>query len=188
MKKRGVTLIELLVGMSLMAFVMLGVCSMFITGMLNTEKRQKDATLSEDAVQGVRYLTERLRNAMAITIGTGGRSITYTLPRRSSSDDAITGEKELLYPIVSDGVSRSFSINTRKQLIDSDGSRVLVRDVATVDPETTSSQYNLSYPVFQLTTVGSRRAVTITLIAKADVNGDPRFVRMKTTVLLRNAL
>lgn len=188
MRKRGTTLVELLVGMGLMMFVILGVSSMFVTGLLNTEKKQRDGNLSEDNTQAVRYMTERLRNALTINIPTGGRSITYALPRRSTSTDSTTGEMELSYPLVSDGTSRSFSISNAGKLIDSDGSRVLASDVASTDPEPSSSQYNQSYPVFQLTTVGSRRAVTITLITKSSVNGDDRFVRMKTTVLLRNAL
>lgn len=188
MRKRGTSLVELLVGMTMMGFVLFGICGLFVSGLLTTERRQRDTNMAEDASQGLRYISERLQSAMSITIPDGGRSISYTLPQRSGSNDAVTGERELVYPPVSDGVTRTFSVNNARKLIDSDGNRVLVRDVATTDPKPGSTQYNQTYPIFQLTTVGSRRAVSINLITSTSVNGEVQYVRMKTTVLLRNAL
>jgi hypothetical protein len=64
----------------------------------------------------------------------------------------------------------------------------LARNVVLTDPDPESSQYNQAYAPFQLTTIGSRRALSINVITQDQVLGKPRYVRLKTTVILRNNL
>jgi hypothetical protein len=74
------------------------------------------------------------------------------------------------------------------KLKDDQSGRVLAENVVMKDPDPNSSQYDQAYPQFQLTTIGSRRALTINVITQSQVLGKPRYVRMKSTVILRNNL
>jgi hypothetical protein len=135
----------------------------------------------------MRYMSEALRSAMSVSITLNGNRIEYYLPKRSATNDPDTGEKELIDPLVSDGVLRSFNTNfTDGSIMDSVQSRKICRRLVSKDPEPTSSQYNVLYPVFQMTTIGSARAVTITLISREQVGTQFKTVRLKTTTLLRN--
>ena len=187
MKKRGFSLAELMVAMGMMAFTLGAVSSLFIFGLRSMQKTSTDTNLNQTNAQGMRRLSETLRQAMSVTITNEGRILTYTLPKMSSTVDAVTGEKELQIPVVGDGVTRSFSINTSTgKLTDLATGKVLIRNIRTTDPDPSSSQYNQNYAPFSLTTVGSQRAVTLNIITAENVLGNLRYARYKTTVVLHN--
>ncbi len=185
MKKRGFTLTELMVGMSMMAFVLFGLLSLLVFGLRSYQRTSVDVENTNKTAQSFRRMTETIRAAADVTVSADGMTLTYYLPKVGSTD-AITGEAEYQIPIVSDGVARSFQV-TGGNLVDKSTNRVLVRNIATVDPDPTSSQYNQTYAPFTATTIGSRRAITLNIIALQSVRGEKRFARMKTTVLIRNA-
>lgn len=183
--RRGFTLVELMTGMGILAVTLLVIINLLIYGIRSFGKTTTDVNISQQNAQGMRRVIETIRSAVSISISSDGKRITYTLPRMSSVDDPVTGEKEYLTPIQSDGISRYFLVSGGN-LTDHTG-RVLVRSITATDPEPTSSQYNQAYAPFQSTTIGSRRAVTVTLITKEQVNGSQRWARMKSTVLIRNS-
>lgn len=187
MKKRGFSLAELMVAMGMMAFTLGAVSSLFIYGLRSMQKTSTDTNLNQTNAQGMRRLAETLRVARSVTITNEGRTISYTLPKMSTTIDPLTGEREIQIPVVSDGVTRSFTISTStKRLTDSVTGKVLVRNIHPTDPYPSSSQYNQTYAPFSLTTVGSQRAVTLNLITAENILGDLRYARYKTTVVLHN--
>ena len=184
-RRQGFTILELLVGISLMTMVCLAVCGMFITGLRSSRRSASRVDLAQKNAQGLRWVIESVREAATISISADGKTLTYTLPTRSATADPLTGEREFVEPLQSDGVIRTFRV-TNGKLTDG-GSRVYVSRVSATDPEPSSSQYNQTYAPFTLTTIGSKRAISINLICSELVNGSTSFARSKSTVLLRNA-
>jgi prepilin-type N-terminal cleavage/methylation domain-containing protein len=185
-KKRGMTLVELMVAMGLMSLTFAALSAMFLFGLRSYQKTAADTTLNQTNAQGLRRIAETIRQAMSVTISSDGRILTYTLPRLSAAADPVTGEKEYQIPLVNDGVARSFTVNTSGNVVDTVSGRVLVRNVRLTDPDAASSQYNQTYQPFSLSNIGSQRAVTVNLITSENVLGDLRYARLKTTVVLRN--
>lgn len=186
MKRRGIALFELIVAMSMMAFVLFGIISLFVAGVKSLEKSNVDVNLGQKNAQGLRRVAETLRSAYSIVITNSGKTITYTMPLKTGYADAITGEVEFVTPLRSDNVNRTFNI-VNGELIDSVGNRKLVKGIRSTDPDLQSSQYNQAYSPFQLTTIGSLRAVSINLITAGATSGGERYVRLKTTAVIRNA-
>lgn len=187
MRKRGFTLIELMVGMVVMGLLIIGTLTVFSQSMQGFYRTKTDIELSTENSQSIHRVADTLRSAYSMQIQDGGRKIVYTMPRISNLVDPDTGEREVLEPIQSDGVQRSFTVANGK-LVDDHSGRTLAENVVLVDPDPDSTQYNQQYPPFQLTTIGSRRALTINLISKNQVLGSDRYQRMKTTVIIRNSL
>lgn len=187
MKTRAFTLIELLTGMSVMSIVLLGTMTLLVTGMKSFHKTSADVDISNQNANALRKVSETLRQSMSATISNSGKTITFNLPKMGAVDP-VTGEKELLEPLVSDGITRSYVVDfSTKRLIEYPGGRAIVRDISATDPQEGSSQYNSAYTPFQLTSIGSYRAITINLITTQTVVKDKRFIRMKTTAVVRNA-
>ncbi|MEZ0325569.1 MAG: PilW family protein [Fimbriimonas sp.] len=186
-RQRGFTLTELVSASTIIFMVIAGTVALMLSasqGLGNTVAADKTVIQTS---QGMRYMSEALRSAMSVTINETGSRIDYVLPKLSTAVDAATGEKELLDPLVSDGVARSFITQwTAFNLYDGVTNKMLCRNLYRTDPEPTSSQYNKAYPVFQMTTIGSSRAVTITLISREQVGTQWKTTRLKTTTLLRN--
>jgi hypothetical protein len=179
------TLIELLVASTTMMLLVLGACALMIGATKQFYSTEADVDITQSNANGVRYVTQKLRQAMGITINSSGTQVSYTMPAYSNYYDDVTGERELLDPLTSDNVARSFTVSNG-QLIDDCTGRVLVKNILAVDPDPQSSQYNQVYAPFQLTTIGSRRALTINLVTQRKISSITRFVRMKTTVIIRN--
>ena len=187
MNKKGFTLVELMVAMTIMGLLVLGTMTVFSQAMTGFYRTKTDIDLAGKNSLGVQRVAETLRSAYSMTITNGGNQVVYFLPKRSNLVDADTGEKELVDPIQSDLVQRSFTV-TGGKLIDDYSGRTLATNVVLIDPDPKSSQYNQTYAPFQLTTIGSRKALSINFITQDQVLGTPRYQRMKTTVILRNSL
>lgn len=187
MKSRGFTLVELLAGMTVMATVLFGTLSLLVTGMKSFRKTSTDVDITNQNANALRRVSETLRQAMSVTISNSGKTISFVLPRMGSVDP-VTGEKELLEPLTGDGVSRSYVVDfTSRTLKEFPSGRTLVKNISPVDPLPGSTQYKQAYTPFQLTTIGSYRAITINLITNENIISDERFMRMKTTAVVRNA-
>jgi Tfp pilus assembly protein PilW len=185
--RRGLTLVELMATLGTMLMAITGAFVVMLAGLKSFQRTQADVSVSQPNAQAMRRIADTLRGAMAVTILDSGRTISYQLPALTSSVNATTGEREFASPFVSDGVARSFSVSTAGNLVSQPDGRTLLRNVRSTDPLPGSSQYNLTYAPFQSTTIGSRRAITVTLIALEGVAGTARYARMKSTVLIQNA-
>lgn len=184
-KQRGLSLTELIVSSSLMVFTLIGVLALMISGLRSFERTTSDINLTQPNSQAVRRISETLRQALTVSISVDGTRVDYVLPKVGTAIDAYTGEKELITPLEPDGVKRSFEVKNGS-LTSLPEKRLLLSGIDPVDPHTSSSQYKQTYRPFQSTTIGARNAVTINLITREDVNGKPRFTRMKSTVMVQN--
>lgn len=185
MKRRGLTMVELLVASATMMLLVLGACTLFFGATKQFYTTEADVDITQTNANGMRYITQKIRQAMSLSITSDGRKVYYTMPAYSNYYDDVTGERELIVPLVSDGVTRSFTVSG-SNLYDDVTGRVIVKNIVSIDPDPNSSQYNQTYAPFQLTTIGSRRALTINLITQRNVSTTKRFSRMKTTVIIRN--
>lgn len=185
--RRGFTLVELMVGMTIMGLLIVGAMTVFSSSMRSFYKTKTDINLTTDNSLGMQRVADSLKPAYSMLIENKGLSVTFTLPLVSAVLDPTTYEHEYVDPLQSDGVSHTFIV-VDGQLIDKNDGRVLIDNIVLIDPEPKSSQYNQTYAPFQLTTIGSRRALTINFITQEEVLGEPRYVRMKTTVIIRNSI
>ena len=186
MKRRGLSLMELLATMFTLVLVFGTMVAIQISAGKTLTRVESDLNVSQPPALAMRRICDTLRSAVIVTVATNGKTIYFQLPAYTGANDSVTGEKELAYPLVSDGVARSFSVSNGK-LVMTPGSRVLAKSIANVDPKPDSTQYNQSYANFQSTSIGSRKAITVTLIAKETVMGKERYSRMKSTVLIQNS-
>jgi hypothetical protein len=188
MRRRGATLVELILGMSITVVVVLASAELLLSGLKSYNRTTVEVGLNNQNAQGLRRVSQSLREALAVTVSADGRRIDYTLPQRSAANNPVTGEREFIDPPVSDGVARHYVVNmTNGTLVDGVTGRVLVRNIVARDPQVGSSQFNQNYAPFQLTTIGSLRAVSINLITLDKANGKDRYARMKTAAVVRNA-
>lgn len=188
--RKGFTLIELLVGMSIMGLLIVGAMTVYTSSMRSFYQTRTDIDLTTENALGMQRVATSLKGAYSMEILDGGMTVRYFMPLMSSVVDPVTGEFEILDPLTSDGIERWFAIENG-QLISRGGGnsdRELVENIIAIDPEPDSSQYNQVYAPFQLTTIGSRRALTINFITQDHVLGKERYVRMKTTVIIRNSI
>jgi Tfp pilus assembly protein PilW len=189
MRHRGFTIVELTAAMGIMLFVVFGTAAMMLTGLRTFGRTVDKTSANQDNAMTIRRISESIRGAMNVSLSTDGTQIQYTMPMRSNANDPITGEPELIHPLTSDGVVRGYTVSfTTGRLTDSQSGRVLLENIAGTDPDAGSSQYGQAYKPFQLTTIGSMRAVTINIITSTG-NGPERkrHARMKSTALVRNA-
>jgi prepilin-type N-terminal cleavage/methylation domain-containing protein len=185
--KRGFTLIELLVGMSLMAMLVLGSMTLFVSSMRSLQRTTNDVTITDKSAVNLRKVTEKVREAITVTVTNQGKTLSFNLPKFSASVDPITQEKEVAIPAASDGIARGYAIDFGAgTLRDTQTGKVLMRNIASTDVNTGSSQYGQAYEPFQITTVGTTKALTICLITRDSTSGQLRTMRMKTTTVLRN--
>lgn len=188
MRRRGFTLVEVMTSIGISSMVILGSFSLLFAGLRTFDKTISKTTLNSTDAQTVRRVAESVRGSMSLTINSDGTVLTYVLPKKSIINDVLTGEKEILEPIQADGVSRSYTVNfSAGTLTDNVTGRILLRNIARTDPDVHSSQYQMQYVPFQLTTIGSVRAVSVNLITQEITRSGVNFVRLKNTSIVRNS-
>lgn len=187
MRRRAFSLTELLVSVALLGLVVGGASALSIAGLRRYANTQADVDATQEATLGAQTVVEAVRQAVSVQIQDGGFRLAYELPALAPSIDPTTGERELAEPLRSDGVARSFHVSGGR-LIDGATGRVIAEGLTTVDPDPASTQYGQTVAPFQLTTIGSRRAITVNLIGRVDTPGGRRYARFKTTFIVRNVL
>lgn len=185
MKTKGFSIVELTIALTIMSFTTFATFALFLTGLRTCEAAETDVNLSQPSSQALRRISEALRQATNVTIADSGMTVHYTMPKMTTGANPTTAEKEVVYPVVNETVTRTFAV-TGGQLVDRTMGRTLVENVITYDPLPSSSQYNKTYAPFQLTTIGSRRAISINIITSTVINGKRRYARLKTTVMVQN--
>ena len=186
-KNRGISLVEVVMGSGLMMLVTLGSMTLMASGLKSLTKTSTDVTLSDKNALGVRWVCEYARQSMGATISNSGSQVNFSLPAMSSKADPVTGEKEFVYPLNSDGQVRGFKVDfAAGTMTDLHMNKVIVKNIAATDPDPKSSNYGKNYQPFSFTMVGPRKAIVIQLITKDKVSGIVRYTRMKNTIVLRN--
>lgn len=186
-KKSGSSLVEVVCGAGLMMLITLGTMSLLVSGIRYMTRTTSDLTLAGKNALGLRYVSEYARQAMSATIVSNGNEVDFVTPVRSSVVDNFTGEKELTYPLTSDGVARGFKVDfTAGTMTDLHTGKVVVKNIASKDLDPSSSNYNQAYVPFSFSQVGAHKVIVIQVITKEKIAGATRYQRMKNTVLLRN--
>lgn len=185
--KRGSSMVEVLMGAILMMLLTLGTMSLLVSGLRYLKRTDGDVVNSGKNALGLRYISEYARAANTATISNSGSQINFTIPAISATTDTYTGEKELVYPMQSDGVTRGFKVDwSAGTLIDLRSNKVIAKNIASIDPDPKSTTYGQTYQPFSFSMVGSRKVIVIQLITRQRIAGSTRYTRMKNTVLLRN--
>ena len=186
-KKRGTTLIEVLTGTILMMLITLGTLSLFVSGLTYMTRTSTDLYIGGKNAQSLRWISEYGRTAMSATLANNGNEVDFVIPLYNSTTDPYTGEKELVYPLTSDGLVHGFKVDfTAGTLTDLHSNKVICKNIVAIDPDPNSSNYNHTYVPFSFSIVGSHKVVVMQIITQKKINGVRRFERMKDTVLLRN--
>jgi Tfp pilus assembly protein PilW len=185
-RRRGFSIVEIMVGLTLLTMTLIGVVALFIGGFRSYYRTSAKVELAQKNAQGIRLVSDSLKSAMNVAVSADGKTITYNLPLKSVTPDPTTGEREFIDPLVSDGINRTFTVDIAGRLTDGTA-RTFVSKIASIDPDPASSTYNQTYQPFTLTAAGSIKTLTINLITSQRVGSTNHYARMKTTVLLRNA-
>lgn len=185
-RQRGFTLVELILAMFVMGWVIVGTFAVFKMTLDSYYGTRADIEMTDDNALAIRRVVDSMRGAFGVTVVNNGLTVQYSMPLLNGTVDATTGEFEIVHPVQSDGTIQSYSVVNGQLVRDQDG-YVLADNVVLTDPDPSSSGFNTAYVPFELTTIGSMDALKINLITEETVAGEPRYVRMKTTVLIRNS-
>lgn len=189
-KRRGFTLIEVMVGSSLTALLILYSLTLLSTSLRSMQRTDARIEMSDKGTLVIRKISEELRSAFNVTVSSDGRTLSYSLPKFNTTNDLVTGEKEYTLPMQSDGVTRNYSVNSSGQLRYWEGTgaaRTVATGILLVDPDPASTKYNETYLNFQLLRVGTKAAVRVTLLTQRNLLSGKQNNRMTVLTLLRNA-
>lgn len=182
-KRRGATLVEVMVGSALTALVLLGTLATLYAGTRSWVLGQSLIDAEVDGSQAIRSLSLELREAMAVTVATDGQSLTYRMPRRNAAGDFVV-------PAEWDGVNRRaiLAANASGRFTLSIGvagsERALTRNLILVDPDMPGT------PTYRVFTAGPgriTREIQIMVITRTNgPRGEPVYHRVRETLFLRN--
>lgn len=175
---RGVTLAEVLLGVSVLAFVTFGALLALVGTLSGWATGQARIQAEVDVQRALRRVTEALQEAMWAEVDTDGLGITYRLPQRD-------GDGNILFPLTWDGIDRRIEIaGSDLRICDDGGCTTILTDVTTVDPNhPTGGNYIMFVP-----SAGSTvRQVTVQIVVNRVVRGDQTvWARARESVRLRN--
>lgn len=190
MKRRGFTLVEVMMGVGLTSLLVVMALNVFTDAAASFHRTETRDTLSTQGALAVRRIVEQLRSAVNVEIRDSGRTIMFEQPLLSANPDPTTGEHEYVDPLQGDGLQRVIYYQDRKLIFDDGTGRevVLADEISATDPDPGSAYYNTAYPIFSYSSVGSTRGVRVTIISSRALPRGFEYSRMSTTVLLRNLL
>lgn len=181
LRRRGVTTLEMLIGLSLTALVLLAGVIALVSTMQAWYRGEARIQMELASTRALQYIRDRLREAMSVSVDIDGREITYRLPERD-----LDGKYKL--PPEWDGVERRIYVDANGQLISLDGERqtVLLDDVVFTD-----RRGGAEGPLYRPFTSGGGaivRQVTVHLVTKKMLReeGEAAYGRVRETILLRN--
>jgi Tfp pilus assembly protein PilW len=95
-RRRGLTLVELMATLMAVVMALTGAFAVMLGSLKSFQRTQAGVSVAQPNSQAIRRVVDSLRGAMTVAISNSGRTITYTLPRQSSTVDPVTGERELI--------------------------------------------------------------------------------------------
>lgn len=174
---RGVTLPEVLLGVSVLAFVTFGALLALVGTLSGWATGQARIQAEVDAQRALRRVTEALKEAMWAQVDGDGMGITYQLPARDGSGN-------IAFPLAWDGIERRIELTgTDLRICDNAGCQTILTDVTTVDPNRPSGGYVMFVPSAGTTV----RQVTVQIVVRRTVRpGHDVWARTRESVRLRN--
>ncbi|MER3414351.1 MAG: hypothetical protein C4340_00245 [Armatimonadota bacterium] len=175
---RGVTLPEVLLGVSVLGFVMLGALLALIGTLGGWAVGQARIQAEVETQRALRRITDTLQEAMWAQVDADGYGITYRLPQRDANGN-------IAYPLTWDGIDRRIEIDgTDLRICDDGGCTTILTNVTTVDPNNPSSG---NYLMFVAPAGATVRQVTVQIVVKRSVRDDRSvWTRARESVRLRN--
>ncbi|MCB0826987.1 MAG: hypothetical protein KDC26_12430 [Armatimonadetes bacterium] len=133
MKKRGFTLMEVIVSSVMSTVVLFGVVSLLLMVMGSWARGEGRMDGENDARQAMRAMSDELREAMLVQVDADGMGLTYRKPAKNGAGD-------FTLPVAWDGVVRRLYYSNGSLWI-SDGAtnRKIAKNVLTVDPFASAS-------------------------------------------------
>jgi prepilin-type N-terminal cleavage/methylation domain-containing protein len=182
-RRRGVTLVEVMISVSLSALVLTGSLATLYSGTRSWMRGQGQIQVDIDGSQSMRRLSIELREAMSVTVASDGLSLTYRTMRRDSNGNFVN-------PPEWDGVSRRARVvdlsSSGTHALDigvSGQEQRLTRSVILIDP----MDGNRPYRVFQPGSGTITRQLTVQIVSRTvGPEGEPLFHRTRETIFLRN--
>lgn len=181
-RRRGATLVEVMISTGLSALVLTGSLATLYAGSKTWVRGQSQIEVDLDGSQAMRRLSVELREAMAVTVASDGLSLTYRTMARNA-DGSFKSPPEW------DGISR------RARVVSLSGSRFrieiglsgqesgLTNQLILIDP----MDQNRSYRVFQAGAGAITRQLTVQLVTRVNgPSGEPLYYRTRETIYLRN--
>ncbi len=182
-KKRGATLVELLVSSGISLLVLGAALATLYSGMRSWIMGASMINAEVDGSQAVRRLVSDLREAMAVTVAADGRSVSFRMPQRDANGDFIV-------PPLWDGVSRRAILTETTGgkftlAVGVTGSEIPVsRNVILIDPE---SGTGTAYRVFSPGPGTVTREIHLMVVTRTNgPRNEPIYHRIRETLFLRN--
>lgn len=175
---RGVTLPEVLLGVSVLAFVVFGALLALVGTLSGWERGQARIQVEVETQRALRKITDTLQEALWAEVDADGMGITYHMPQRDGSGN-------ITFPITWDGIERRIEVaGSNLQICDDRGCTTILTDVTTVDPNHPGGGSYLMFVPSGGTTV---RQVTVQIVVNRAVRADLTvWARARESVRLRN--
>lgn len=175
---RGVTLPEVLLGVSVLAFVTFGALLALVGTLSGWATGQARIQAEVDTQRALRKVTDALQEALWAQVDGDGLGITYHLPQRDASGN-------IVYPLTWDGIDRRIEIaGSDLRMCDNTGCTTILTDVTTVDP---NNPGHGNYVMFVPSAGSTVRQVTVQIVVNRVVRGDQTvWARARESVRLRN--
>lgn len=176
-KTFGGSMVEVSVAAVVGTMVLGTALTLFIAGAGMWVRGSEMVEAETQSRQAVRVISDQLRQAMVVTIETGGQGVTYRLPTRNPTTGIFN------VPAVWDGVNRRMFHQGGNIILQEDAAtRVICRNVVLQDPD----NGNANYTIFSGPPVALIREVTVRIVTRRTRQGRSYLGRKRETVYLRN--
>ncbi|MFN8219939.1 MAG: hypothetical protein U0S12_07375 [Fimbriimonadales bacterium] len=178
-RTRGVTMVEVTVAASIGVMVLFGAVMTLVFGMTSWVQGESRIVAESDAQSGIRAISQRLREAMAVSVDANGKGLAYRLPKKDDGGN-------YLVPAIWDGVSRRIEFsNGDIDLVDGDVRRTICEGVVLTDP--LSNGGTGTYPIFRAGSGSITRQVTVQIVRQTNGSRNKTITsRRLETIYLRN--
>lgn len=176
-RKRGTTLIEVVLSAGISVLTLVGGVACFMSGMMSWTKGVGAMDSIASSQNASKLICQQLREAMSVTISNNGGTATFITPQKDESGSYVL-------PLVSDGVSRQFVLTTdgTLNLVVGNSTRKITSGVLTTDPSTSAT-----YQIFSSNTGVVTRRITVQVItSKQGFRNNWTPSRTRESVYLRN--
>ncbi len=178
-RRRGLTLVEVMVASILGTLVIFGGISIYLSGMENWLRGSERIVAETQSRQAVRAISDQLRQAMAVAVAGDGVSLEFRLPEEDASGN-------FTVPATWDGVVRRIQYNAGDEtieLVEGANTRVLARNVMPADIGGTGAAYD----IFTAGPGAITRQLTIKVVTQTNNDASVNALgRQRETIYLRN--
>ncbi len=191
-KRSGFTLVEAMVASVLSTVVMFVAVGAFLAGIGNWARGESWIDVQQQSRNGVRAVSDALREAMAVTVDSDGMGLHYRMP--------VTGsDGSFSVPMLWDGIDRRIYYEDGSLWVDDGATRhIAARNVITVDPFQTATNARTvviekgpytapAYRIFTADVSVNTRSVVVCLVTRSRGRGSETVhARHRETIFLRN--